>query len=266
MTTSESPTITPADVDAPLVSRPAVLAPVSLLLSLGGSSSYVYMLTIPAIRTTAWPTFAMLALGVLLGAAAVAQRRRWWTILPGAGTAVIAAVFLHTFFVGFKLPEAQAGPEPAEQAPDFALAGHQGGEIALSSYRGRGPVLLVFYRGAFCPFCQAEFRGLAGMQRMLEKAGGTVLAVSPDEVSECRRMATHCQSTFPILSDPDLKVIDLYGVRHPNGHDGRDVALSASFLIDAEGVIRWKFVGRTVQDLAHPDRVAGEVARLSTGQ
>lgn len=47
---------------------------------------------------------------------------------------------------------------------------------------------------------------------------------------------------FPILSDPELATIDAYGLRHVAGRQGRDIALSASVLIDADGVVRWTHV------------------------
>lgn len=265
MTTTDSPAIAPADVDTALVSRPAVLAPVSLLLAVGGSASYFYMLTIPAVRTTAWPTFAMLALAIALSAAALAQRRRWWTIVSAVGSIVIAAQFVYMFSIEFRLPEAQAGPTVADKAPDFVLPDHQDKKFSLASYLGKGPVLLVFYRGSFCMFCQAELRGLGGIHQTLAKQGGTVLAVSPDPPSACKAMVLECKVDFPVLSDPELKVIDRYGLRHVNGYFGRDVALSASYLIDTDGSIRWKFVGRTFQDLAHPDKIAQEIAKLAAG-
>jgi peroxiredoxin len=52
---------------------------------------------------------------------------------------------------------------------------------------------------------------------------------------------------FPILSDPDMRLIDAYGLRHEAGHDGGDIALSASILIDGDGVVRWTSVSKNVR-------------------
>ena len=52
---------------------------------------------------------------------------------------------------------------------------------------------------------------------------------------------------FPILSDPTLRVIDAFGLRHVAAHDGRDIALSASVLVDADGVVRWTHLTRNVR-------------------
>ena len=50
---------------------------------------------------------------------------------------------------------------------------------------------------------------------------------------------------YPILADPDLRTTDAYGLRHAGGgHGGVDIALSASVLIDASGIVRWVFVTR----------------------
>ena len=60
---------------------------------------------------------------------------------------------------------------------------------------------------------------------------------------------------FPILSDPNLRVIDAFGLRHVAAHDGRDIAHSASVLIDADGVVRWTHVTRNVRMRPTPDEI-----------
>ena len=63
-----------------------------------------------------------------------------------------------------------------------------------------------------------------------------------DAVETNAQLARDAALGFPILSDPDLRTIDAYGVRHVAGKDGEDIALSASVLIDADGVVRWTHV------------------------
>ncbi len=107
MTTSESQTAGPpetrsgpdASADGALLANPAVLAPAGLLLVVGGAVSYYAMLTVPGVRTTAWPTFAMIAIAVALGAAAVVRRRRWWTVSLAVANLLVAGVFTSFFFL-----------------------------------------------------------------------------------------------------------------------------------------------------------------------
>ena len=68
-----------------------------------------------------------------------------------------------------------------------------------------------------------------------------------DPVETNAELARTAGLGFPILSDPDLQVIDAYGLRHLAAHDGKDIALSASVLIDGDGVVRWTSLTRNVR-------------------
>ncbi len=70
---------------------------------------------------------------------------------------------------------------------------------------------------------------------------------------------------FPILSDPDLRVIDAYGLRHQGGGpDGHDIARSASVLIDPDGIVRWVFVTRNVRVRPTPSLILRTLDGLPT--
>jgi len=75
----------------------------------------------------------------------------------------------------------------------------------------------------------------------LESRGVVLLAVSTDSVEDAKKLATDLGLGFRVLSDPDLVAIDAWGVRHPGGYAGqRDIARPATFLIDADGRVRWR--------------------------
>lgn len=74
------------------------------------------------------------------------------------------------------------------------------------------------------------------------RRGIRVFGVVVDPVETNAQLAHDAGLDFPILSDPDLGTIDAYGLRHSEGHDGEDIALSASILIDGDGIVRWSHV------------------------
>lgn len=80
-----------------------------------------------------------------------------------------------------------------------------------------------------------------------------------DPVATNAELARTAGLEFPILSDPDLHIIDAYGLRHVAAHDGEDIALSATVLIDAEGVVRWTSVTRNVRVRPTPDEVLAAI-------
>ena len=68
---------------------------------------------------------------------------------------------------------------PRERAPDFELPNADGRRIRLSDQLERGPVVLTFYRGTWCPFCNLQLRGLQNALPEIEALAASLLAVSP---------------------------------------------------------------------------------------
>lgn len=130
------------------------------------------------------------------------------------------------------------------RAPDFTLTQMGGGTVTLSQFRGRKNVVLVFYRGFWCPYC---IKQLAGMRQLLDadmKKDTELLAVSVDDSTGTRKTITRISADgvapdFSFLSDPDHAVIARYGILNPNGGD-RGIPHPATYVIDKGGVVRWK--------------------------
>ena len=96
----------------------------------------------------------------------------------------------------------------------------------------------------------------------LRRRGAAVAGVVVDPVETNAELARDAGLGFPILSDPDLSVIDAYGLRHVAAHEGRDIAHSACVLIDGDGVVRWTFVTRNVRVRPTPDVVLAAIDGL----
>jgi peroxiredoxin len=95
-----------------------------------------------------------------------------------------------------------------------------------------------------------------------EARGAKVAGVVVDPVETNAGLARNAALAFPILSDPDLQMIDAYGLRHVAAHDGKDIALSASVLIDGDGVVRWKSVTRNVRVRPDPSDALAAIDAL----
>lgn len=93
-------------------------------------------------------------------------------------------------------------------------------------------------------------------------ADAALIAISVDSVEQNRKLATDLKLTFPLLSDPELKTIDAYGVRHRGGNNGRDIARPATFIIDREGIIRWRNLAENVRLRPRPEQILQELARI----
>jgi peroxiredoxin len=88
----------------------------------------------------------------------------------------------------------------------------------------------------------SELQGLQLSQDEFRRRGVRVLGLVVDPVDTNAQLARDAGLEFPVLADPDLRTTDAYGLRHPGGHDAQDIALSASVLVDANGIVRWTHV------------------------
>ena len=135
-----------------------------------------------------------------------------------------------------------------EEAPDFTLEDLQGNPVTLSEARGKTATVVVFYRGYWCPFCArqlAELRSLAKGNEQIR-----VLAISVDDHETTKKFIEKISSdgngsvNYTMLSDPDHKVIDRYGLHDPS-YDGTKfdgIPHPAVYVIDKTGRVAWSKV------------------------
>ncbi|MEO7673255.1 MAG: peroxiredoxin family protein [Pyrinomonadaceae bacterium] len=145
-----------------------------------------------------------------------------------------------------KMMMSQARAEPVkagEVAPDFTLTSSDGKEITLSKV-GK-PVVLVFYRGYWCPFCARQLAELRGLLRPEEKV--LLLAISVDPADKSKDLAAKIAKDgkgdvpFPFLSDPGHKIIDNYGLVDPAyaGKNFDGIPHPAVYVLDNKRNVVW---------------------------
>ncbi|AMW06266.1 peroxiredoxin family protein [Gemmatimonas phototrophica] len=129
-------------------------------------------------------------------------------------------------------------------APDFALGKFGGGTVTLSSLRGAKNVVLVFYRGFWCPYCVAQLKEMRTLLTNELKKDTELLVVSVDDDAGTQKAidriaADGTKPDFTFLSDPDHTVIARYGILNPAG-TRRGIPHPATYVIDKKGVVRWR--------------------------
>ena len=173
--------------------------------------------------------------------------------------------------------------KPGLFAPDFMLPDPNGRLFRLHSLLSRGPVVLVFYRGGWCPYCNLHLRGFQRALPELEKFGARVVAVSPQLPDNSLTTQEKNQLTFLVLSDVGNKVASRFGIvyqlseqlqelyrqfGHPldvfNGPDGEQhLPLPATFLIGRDGRIRLTHVDADYTHRLDPDDVVAKLSKLA---
>ncbi|MBY0450073.1 MAG: AhpC/TSA family protein [Cyanobacteria bacterium] len=99
-----------------------------------------------------------------------------------------------------------------DTAPSFSLPSATGQTITLESLLYKGPAVVVFYRGGWCPYCNLELRAYQRLLPEIQKAGGQLVAISLQSPDETLSTQEKNELAFPVLSDTDGKVTQAFGL------------------------------------------------------
>ena len=142
-------------------------------------------------------------------------------------------------------------------APGFSLSDTHKAIVALSSVLAKGPAVVTFYRGGWCPFCDLQLRAYQGILPEIHKLGAELIAISPQTADYAQSDAEKKQLTFPVLHDAGNAVARKYGLvfrlsevmqklqqgfGNPlpkfNGDDSWEVPMPGTFVLDRSGIVR----------------------------
>ena len=121
-----------------------------------------------------------------------------------------------------------------QPAPDFTLSDMNGKQVSLSSFKGKKHVLLVVYRGNWCPYCMSQLDSFESLLPLLGRFDIQLVGVSPDLLKKVDKTTKKFDSDYIFLGDEKMEMIDLYGLR-------KDATLPhpATILINSKGEVVW---------------------------
>ncbi|HKV29971.1 MAG TPA: peroxiredoxin-like family protein [Candidatus Dormibacteraeota bacterium] len=148
--------------------------------------------------------------------------------------------------------------ERGAKAPAFTLKNQHGEDVSLADLLKRGPVVVSFTRGGWCPYCAAELRALNEAYDQFQRAGIELVVLSPQSPERAQKQATADKLEFNLLVDTDNQVGKAFGVVYTFPEDLKNVYLNvfktdiqavneasvwqlpipARFIIDGSGTIR----------------------------
>ena len=146
-------------------------------------------------------------------------------------------------------------------APDFTLPDQDRQPVTLSALRGR-PVVLAFFPGAFSGTCTKELCTIRDDMKALDAAKAQVLGISVDTFFVQKAFHDQQKFTFPLLSDFNKDVIRLYGVFNEDMIGLKGIAKRAVFVLDKDGVVRYREVLEDARNEPDYPRVYSALAGL----
>lgn len=156
--------------------------------------------------------------------------------------------------------------------PDVTLRTISGESVALRNMYPDKPMMVIFYRGGWCPFCSRHLAELAAMEDAIREMGLEIIAISPDRPDQLRESLADFKPEYTLLSDSDRHAAQQFGIAfqvtdpervsaladrtgHTTTPDGNYIfPVPAVFLLDTEKVIRFQYV-----DPDYTRRISGAV-------
>ena len=156
--------------------------------------------------------------------------------------------------------EAPEGLFIGSKAPDFKGVDQNGKEVKLKDELKKGKVVLVFYRGQWCPYCNRFLSKLQDSLQLITEKGATLIAVSAEKPEMVVRTVEKTKADFSVLHDRELKIMKAYDVefevpentiqRYKNGNidieknngtNGKYLPIPAIYVIDKESTVTYRF-------------------------
>jgi len=154
---------------------------------------------------------------------------------------------------------APKGLQINDKAPAFSAKDQNRKDVNLSAALKNGPVVIVFYRGQWCPYCNRQLKALEDSIAFIKDKGATLIAISPEKPENIAKTVEKTKATYPVLFDLDLKIMKSYDVAFQvdsstverykkfgidfydaNGNNGANLPVPTVYIVNREGIIIFK--------------------------
>lgn len=168
-------------------------------------------------------------------------------------------------------------------APDFTLPAATGAAVTLHDKLKAGPVILNFYRGGWCPFCNLELQALQAALPEIRALGASLIGISPETPDNSMTTAEKHQLEFDVLSDIGNKTARDYGliftvyeemrplylkwgldVPASNGDKSWELPVPATYVIDSNSVVRAAHVDKDYTKRMEPEQILAALRNIKT--
>jgi len=181
--------------------------------------------------------------------------------------------------------QAQRARKAGDLAPDFVLNDADGKPVASRDLLAKGPLVVSFYRGVWCPYCNLELQALQAVLPEVSARGARLVAISPQIAANSRKSQRDNKLGFPILSDVGSEVADAFGIRFAlpdylvqvyrsfgnnlpaiNDDPSWVLPMPAHYVIGGDGVIAYAEINPDYTRRPDPSELLPVLDRLRTSQ
>lgn len=169
-----------------------------------------------------------------------------------------------------------------EEIPDFTLPDHLGNMVESAELLVHGPLVISFYRGAWCPYCNLELQSLQAILPDIQELGANLIAISPNKPDDALTTKEKHDLDFKILTDNDNLVAKKFGLvvdvndkmkeamlkagvdlEKYNGNNKWQIPIPATYVIDHDGVVK-SFINADYTKRMEPSDIIKTLESLST--
>jgi peroxiredoxin len=195
-----------------------------------------------------------------------------------AGRAALYAAKIEELRASFVLQRAVG---TGDQAPDFTLPDAYGSPVTVSVLLQRGPVIVTFYRGGWCPYCNLQLRAYQAALPEITALGARLVAISPQLPDGSLSTAQTNALTFDVLSDVGNKVADRFGLVYSlpeelraalrgnnkalpgiNGDDSWELPVPATYVIGEDGRVALAYIDVDWRNRLDPEAIIATLESL----
>lgn len=174
----------------------------------------------------------------------------------------------------------ESAKQVGDTAPDAELESWDGEARRLSELWSDGPIVLMWYRGGWCPYCNIQLRAMQKKLAEIEGAGAKLVVLSPEVPEKSQRTVQENNLEMVVLFDKNNQVAREYGIvfelpesivpiyrdklklAEYNGNDAMELPLAATYVINQTGKITYAFLDADYKKRAEPDEVIEAVRKL----
>jgi peroxiredoxin len=169
------------------------------------------------------------------------------------------------------------------KAPAFELQDHDGKRVSSSDLLARGCLVLCFIRGRWCPFCVGQMEAMNLVVSQIERAGASLVAISPQTVQQSYFMRDQHKLRFPLLSDAGNQVARKFGLTYrvpdfqealyrrafvnlpfTNGDESWELPIPATYILDRDGTVLYASANEDYTERPEPAEIVDSLPLLSS--